>query len=124
MALSDITPEDIRNYDAKGFTAIQDDKIQFHIERAIRETETIHDGRVSTLDIVDGNEEDFTELLAAHRVQLIEGGDAQSESSAGGDASYSIVQGNVESRLAQTKWGRQALEYLRNDQSIGVVRHG
>jgi len=75
-------------------------------------------------DIVDGNTQDFPELLAAHRVQPIEGGDAQSENSAGGDASYSIVQGSTESRLAQTKWGRQALEYLRNDQSIGVVRHG
>jgi len=124
MALADITVEDIRQYDAKEFTAIEDSQIQFHIERAIRETENIHDGRVSTMDIVDGNTQDFTELLAAHRVQLIEGGDAQSENSAGGDASYSIVQGSTESRLAQTKWGRQALEYLRNDQSIGVVRHG
>lgn len=123
MALSNITVDDIRNYSTTDFKSVSDSKIQFHIDRAIRETEQIHNGRMATISIIEGDEQDFTELLAAHRVQLIEGGDPQSESAGAGDANYSIVQGNVESRLAQTKFGRQALEYIRNDQSYGVVRH-
>jgi len=122
MALSDIDVDDIRQYDAKEFTAIEDSQIQFHIDRAIDMTEQIFDGRQSTISVIEGNRDHFTELLTAHRITLIEGGDAQSENSVGGDANYSIVQGNVDNYLEQTKWGREASQYIDHDESTGVVR--
>jgi len=50
------------------------------------------------------------------------GGDPTSEGATGGDASYSVVQGASDDHLAQTKFGREAMNMLNDEQGIGVVR--
>jgi len=70
---------------------------------------------------VEGDRADFTKFLAAHLWELAEGGEASSEGSQGGSVSFNTVTGDPMSTLTETRFGRMALQYLRQSQSIGFV---
>jgi len=119
---ADISVQDVRNHDSKEFQALDDAKINHHIDRAVDLTNSVYSGQSSTLSVIEGSEAFFTELLAAHRATLSMGGDPTNEGATGGDASYSVVQGSSDDHLAQTRYGREAQNMLRDEQSISVVR--
>jgi hypothetical protein len=122
MSLSSLTVADIREMASTEFNALEDAKVQECLDRAINERQTLYNGQLATLPQVDGNEQDFVKLLAAHHAQMKMGGDPTNEGATGGDASYSVVQHDRSDGLLQTRYGRQASNYLRDEQSIGVVR--
>ena len=120
--MSDVTIEDVENLSSKGWTQLIDEKKQALLDRAEREANGIYSKRVSTLPTIVGQKDDFIMLLAAHHWELAQGGEAQSESSSGGSVNYNNPQGDTELSLTQTRYGREAYRYLRDNQGIGVIR--
>lgn len=86
---------------------------------ANRLADDVFSGRVRTLSEREGNDKDFKTFLAAHIWALREG-EAQSESQAGGSISYNVVAGQIQANLSETRYGRMAETYLRDQSSIGV----
>jgi len=75
---------------------------------------------MSRLPTLDGDAEVFTLNLAAHKWELAEGGEAQSESGEGGSVNYTT--GNPEDYLTLTRFGETALRHVWMDSSIAVTR--
>lgn len=90
-------------------------------DMAIRYTNQIVGGSVSRLSEVEGSEADFAHLLWAHLIAM-RNGEAESESQEGGSVSYSRISGELPLDLSETRFGRQAQGYLRDNQSIGVIK--
>jgi hypothetical protein len=76
---------------------------------------------VATLSILEGNRDDFVRWVAAHYAELSMGGEAQSESATGGSVNYNTVTGENLNGLSETRYGRQALDYVRSRANIGLV---
>lgn len=108
--VEDIKPE-------SGLTNSQKDAL---VEMANRFADDVFGGTVRSIGEVEGDDGDFKRLLAAHLWELAEGGEAQSESQSGGSVSYSVNPGNVEQSLSQTRYGRMARAYLRQEGQVGV----
>ena len=121
-----VNPDDVRdtygNIANDAGDAASDTYIQTFISKARRLEEDVFSGRVRTLGEVEGDTDDFVELLACHLLQITEGGDPDSESSTGGSVTYSHLQGDIESTLTETRFGRLARLYLRNEVSIGIEK--
>ena len=120
--MSDVTIEDVENLSSKGWTQLNTDKKQALLEQAEREADGIYSKRVSTLPTIVGQKKDFIMYLTAHKYELAQGGESQSESSSGGSVNYNNPQGDTELNLTQTRYGREAYRYLRDNQGIGVIR--
>jgi hypothetical protein len=114
--------EDVENLSSTGFKQLSDDKKNWLIREAISEASTLYTGKYSRLPTVDGDAETFRLNLAAHKMTIAEGGEAQSESNAGGNVSYNTVTGDAISDLQHTRFGRTALKHVRDRQGIGIVR--
>ena len=123
-ALSEPDKEEIRqevkNLSSTGFTQLADTRVDRAIKGALAERDTIYSGNMARFPTLDGDAEEFSLNLSAHRCQLAEGGQPQSESGEGGSTSYQ--QGQVEDYLDQTIFGRTAKRHIRNDESLGLVR--
>lgn len=117
-----VTVADVEALDAQGWQHLDSAKKTALLDMAESEADTLYSGRVSRLPTLEGNKEDFIKLLAAHKFELAEGGEAQSESSTGGSVSYNTVTGDRIDGLSETRYGRQASEYLRSKQSISIVK--
>ena len=113
---------DVENHSSTGWSQLADAKKTHLLDIATQEANDIYGGRVATLSILEGNKDDFIEYLAAHKWELAEGGEAQSESATGGSVNYNTVTGEVMNGLSETRYGRQALEYLRDESRIGFVK--
>jgi len=103
-----------------GWTQLSRDRKSEAIRAAISERDTLYSGRMSRLPTLDGDAEYFTLFLSAHKMELAEGGQAQSESGEGGSVSYDT--GQVEDYLSLTRYGKTALRYVWEDSSISAVR--
>lgn len=114
--------EDVENLSSTGFKQLSDTKKNWLIREAIGEASTLYTGKYSRLPTVDGDAETFRLSLAAHKMTIAEGGEAQSESNAGGNVSYNTVTGDAISDLQHTRYGRTALKHVRDRQGIGIVR--
>ena len=90
------------------------------VREAIAERDTLYSRRMSRLPTLEGDAEVFTNHLTAHKLTLVEGGQAQSESGEGGSVSYQS--GQVEDYLTLTRYGRTALRHIRSDESISAIR--
>jgi len=123
-ALSEPDKEEIRQevkyLTSTGFTQLSDERMDRAIKGAISERSTIYSDNMARFPTLDGDAEEFTLNLAAHKAQLAEGGQPQSESGEGGSTSYQ--QGQVEDYLDQTIPGRTAKRLVRDEQSLGIVR--
>ena len=75
---------------------------------------------MSRLPTLEGDAEVFTNQLTAHKLELVEGGEAQSESGEGGSVSYQS--GSVDEYLSLTRYGETALRHIRNDESVSAIR--
>lgn len=132
MAIEDVTVSDVENLSSTGWTQLEGpgdaadgetSKKEFLLQQAKNEATGIYSARVSTLPTIVGNREDFVTYLAAHKWELAEGGESQSESSQGGSVNYNNPSGDAELNLTQTRYGREAWRYLRDNTSTGVVRY-
>jgi hypothetical protein len=88
---------------------------------AVRFTNDVFGDLVARLPEVEGDADDFTVLVWAHLVELRAGGEAASENQTGGSVSYTHLQGNIDASLSETRYGRMARTYMREEQSIGIV---
>jgi len=114
--------ESVRNLSNTGFDQTTDTVLDALIKDAIAEATTLYTGRFSRLPTLDGDAEIFRKNLAGHKAELAAGGEAQSESNAGGNVSYNTVTGDAISDLQQTRYGRTALKHVRDRQGIGIQR--
>lgn len=90
------------------------------VRDAISERDTLYSERMSRMPTLYGDAEVFTENLAAHKLELASGGEAQSESGEGGSVSYQSSQSDE--YLSLTRYGETALRHVRNDESVAAIR--
>jgi len=114
--------EQVETLSKVGWTNLADDKKDALIRQAIGEANTLYTGRYSRLPTLDGDAEIFRLNLAAHKMELAQGGEAQSESNGGGNVSYNTVTGDQMSDLQNTRYGRTALKHVRDRQGLGIQR--
>jgi len=112
--------EQVEQLSSTGWTQLSDSRKNELIREAIGERDTLYSGRMSRLPTLDGDAEVFTLNLAAHKWELAEGGEAQSESGEGGSVSYSSQAG--EDYLKLTRYGKTALRHVWMDNSISAIR--
>lgn len=122
-----VTVSDVEALSAKGWQHLDDagggkTQKQALLDRAERFVNTTMSDRVATLPEIEGDRDDLISLVAAHHFELASGGEAQSESSTGGSVNYNTVTGEVMNGLSETRYGRMALEYVRDEQGISMVR--
>jgi len=113
--------EQVEQLSSTGFTQLSDDRKDELIREAIGERDTLYTGDMSRLPTLDGDAEVFSLNLAAHKLELAQGGQAQSESGEGGSVSYDT--GAVDDYLSLTRYGKTALRHVRYDESIAIVRN-
>lgn len=118
-----VTRADVENLDSKGWTQLSDSKKDHLLANA----RSLVDGQLSTqhsrFPTLDGDRDEAVEQMAAHLWELAEGGEAQSESSQGGNISFNTVTGEWFSSLSETRYGRTLSDlYLRDRQGLAIVR--
>ena len=114
---------DVENMDSTGWTQMDTTVKEQQLDRARNLLENQFSDKVSTLPTFVGDRDDGLKLLAAHLIEMAQGGEAQSESSEGGSVTYNTVTGDVINSLTETRYGRQFNDYhLRDRLGIGVVR--
>ena len=112
--------EQVEYLSSTGWAQLSRERKSEAIRSAIAERDTLYTDRMSRLPTLDGDAEVFSLNLAAHKMELASGGEAQSESGEGGSVSYAT--GNVEDYLTLTRYGKTALRHVWEDNSISVVR--
>ena len=122
MSTNDPTISDVESLSSTGWDQLNQDKKEDLLDDAIQETATLYSDRVARMPTLDGDRTIFIKNLAAHKYTLAEGGEAQSESNQGGNVSYNTVTGDAIENLQQTRYGREALNHVRDQQGIGIAR--
>jgi len=112
--------DDIAELSATGWDNLGNDHYDRAIKGAITERNSIYSGLMSRTPTLDGDEETFLLNLAAHKLELAEGGQAESENSGNGSVNYHS--GQPDDYLTLTRFGQTALRHVRNDESISIVR--
>jgi hypothetical protein len=115
-----VTVADVEDLAAKGWRSLDDTKKQALLDDAQTERQELYSGRNSRLPTLQGDEDIFVKNLAAHKFELAEGGEPQSENQTAGSTSYNTSQ--AEDYLTLTRFGETALRHLRDEQSTGIVR--
>jgi len=115
-----VTVEDVELLDAKGWTNLSDSRKLALPDDAITERATMYTGRNARFPTLVGDEDVFVKNLAAHKWQLAEGGQPNSESNQGGSASFDTTQSD--DYLSMTHYGETAKRHIRYDESIAIVR--
>lgn len=114
---------DVERMDSTGWTQMEREIKEEQLDRARNLLDNQFSDKVSTLPTFVGNRDDGLKLLAAHLIEMAQGGEAQSESSEGGSVTYNTVTGDAINSLTETRYGRQFNDYhLRDRLGIGVVR--
>jgi hypothetical protein len=112
--------EQVEYLSSTGWAQLSRERKSEAIRSALAERDTLYNERMSRLPTLDGDAEVFSLNLAAHKMELASGGEAQSESGEGGSVSYTT--GNVEDYLTLTRYGKTALRHVWRDESIAIVR--
>jgi hypothetical protein len=118
-----VTVSDVEKLDSLGWEQLNSDKK----DELLTIAESLVDGqlseRQSNFSTLQGNRDEAVQWLAAHFYELAEGGEAQSESSQGGNVNYNTVTGEWQNSLSETRYGRLLSDmYLRDRQGLGLVR--
>lgn len=113
-----VTPTEVKER-FPGQTSKSDSTIQDIIDEAERLTDNIYSGQVAREGELQGDRDDFIRLIALHKLTLSEGGEMQSESQTGGTVNYNLSNAGDGLGLSQTRFGREASTYLREEISIG-----
>lgn len=112
--------EQVEQLSSTGWTQLSDTRKDELIREALGERASLYSDRMSRLPTLEGDAEVFTLNLAAHKWELAEGGEAQSESGEGGSVSYQSS--SADEYLTLTRYGETALRHVRMDDSISAVR--
>jgi hypothetical protein len=120
--MADPTISDVDSLSSTAWTQLSDTKKQDLLDDAIRETETLYAQQQTNFPTLNGDREIFIKNLAAHKWTLAEGGEAQSESQTGTSVNYNTVTGEAHNSLQQTRYGREALQHVRDRQGLGIQR--
>lgn len=113
---------DVENVSSTEWNQLGKSKKEALLEDAEREVDTIYSGRVSNMPTLDGDRDIFIKNLAAHKWTLASGGQAESESSTGGNMSYVTSNpSEVNTYLSLTNYGETCKAHLRDETSIGLV---
>ena len=113
--------EQVETLSSTGWTQLSDGRKDELIRQSLGERDTLYSDRMSRLPTLDGDAEVFTLNLAAHKWELAQGGEAQSESGEGGSTSYANG-GAGEDYLQLTRYGKTALRHVWMDNSIAAIR--
>jgi hypothetical protein len=114
---------DVERMDSTGWNQMEREIKEEQVDRARNLLDNQFSDKVATLPTFVGNRDDGVKLLAAHLIEMAQGGEAQSESSEGGSVTYNTVTGDAINSLTETRYGRQFNDYhLRDRLGIGVVR--
>lgn len=116
-----VTVSDVEALDSMGWDQLDNAKKQALLDIAESEAQSLYGGDLSTFSEIEGSTDDFIKYLAAHKWELAEGGETQSESSSGGSVNYNTVTGESTDTLEQTRYGREALKYIREGMSVSFV---
>ena len=119
-AEQDAIIEQVEDLSSTGWSQLSRSRKASAVREAIAERETLYSKRMSRLPTLEGDAEVFTNNLAAHKLEIREGGEAQSESGEGGSVSYQS--GSVDEYLSLTRYGETALRHIRNDESVAALR--
>ena len=111
---------EVEGLSSTGWSQLSRSRKASAVREAIAERETLYSRRMSRLPTLEGDAEVFTNNLAAHKAELREGGQAQSESGEGGSVSYQS--GTVDEYLSLTRYGQTAKRHIRMDESISAIR--
>jgi hypothetical protein len=117
-----VTVSDVEALSSTGWTQLSSSKKTALLDTA----ESIVNGQLSvdqaTFSTIEGDPEEAKKWLAAHFYELAEGGEAQSESTQGGNVSFNTVTGEWMSSLSETRYGRTLDDlYLRNRGGLAIV---
>jgi len=112
--------EQVEKLSSTGWTQLSDARKDELIQQAIAERDTMYSGRMSRMPTLDGDSQVFSLNLAAHKWELSEGGEAQSESGEGGSVNYNA--GQPEEYLDLTRYGKTASRHIAYDHSISAIR--
>ena len=122
-SIDDITVSDVQLESSTGWDQMNEDRIERQLRKAKRCIRGQLSKRQSRFSSIEGDRVDATILLAAHFVELAQGGESQSDSTQGGSVSYNTVTGEWTSSLSETRYGRQLSDlYLRDRQGLSIVR--
>ncbi len=117
-----VTVSDVQAIYGEKSPAIDSTKQQALLDVATRLKDDVFGGRLTHLSEIEGDQDDFIKYLAAHLWEIAEGGEASGHSQTGGNVNYQHLQGNISQTLSETRYGRVAQMFLRNESSIGIVR--
>ena len=112
--------DQVSRLSSTGFTQLGRERKETAIRAAIGERNTLYSDKMTRLPTLDGDAEIFLLNLSAHKMELAEGGEAQSEGGEGGNVSYQS--GGVDDYLTLTRFGRTAKRHIRNEESLSAVR--
>ena len=115
-----VTVADVEKLAKNGWNQLSQDRKEALLEDAEAEADSIYSGRMSRTPTLVGPRDQFVKYLTAHKLELSEGGEANSESGEGGSVSYQSSQS--EDYLTLTRYGETAKRYVRNDESIAIQR--
>jgi len=117
-----ISIDDVEPLSSDNWSQLDDKTKKSLLDQAESATDHVYGGRVARLNQIESDREFFVKNLAAHYWTLAEGGEPTSESATGGSVSYNTVTGDTMSNLTETRYGRICRDYIRNQQSVGIVR--
>lgn len=117
-----ITNDEVQEVYGEKEPGLADGKKTALREVAQRLTEQTFSGRLTTLSEIEGDREDFTKYLAAFLWDTAEGRSLNSEFQTGNAAPVDRVKSDPQSALSGNPYGEVCLLYLRNRDSIGIVR--
>ena len=121
--IDSITVSDVEHVSSTGWDQLNDDKKTYLLGKAKRKIRGQWSRRQSNINTIEGDRVDATILAAAHAFEIAEGGEAQSQSSQGGNVSFNTVTGEWYESLSETRFGRELRDdYLMDQQGISMVR--
>jgi len=102
-----VTVSDVEALESKGWQSLDSTTKQDLLDDAKAERDTLYSGRVARTPILDGDEEVFIKNLTAHKWELAEGGEAQSEVRPAGIRLTTLRMPNPENTLRKLASGER-----------------
>ena len=118
--MASVTVSDVESLENKGWQSLDASKKSDLLADAEQEYKDLYSGRLARNSVNRTTEDLLVKYLAAHKFELAEGGEAQSESQTGGNTSYNVA--NPETYLELTRYGQTVLDYLNQRQQVSIVR--
>ena len=118
-----VTVEDVQAVYGEKPPALDETKQQALLDDAETEADTIYSRRTTRTPILAGDRDIFIKHLAAHKWELAEGGELQSQSQTGGSVNFQTSPGTDDRGfLHGTRFATEANRHLSGEQSTSIIR--